>query len=73
MSEDSRTSFVVSDGHLSDDEDAEKMHKELKPKTKNTFGDRWCFDPRVSSFNTKRGTYCMVIIDTNLKLPLPLI
>lgn len=66
----SRTSFVVSDGYLSDDEDAERMNKEVKPKIECQFGERWTFDRTEGPFAGKKKLHCMVLVDCKGRLPM---
>lgn len=66
------TSFIVSDGHMSDDQDADTPI--AKPIFENRFGDKWVFTPK--DYKTKEhkfqlNNFSMIILDGNRNLPLP--
>ena len=62
VSSDSCKSFLVSDGHLSEDEEQEKIYKPLKLNIETFFGERWSFTRQNFDIKTKHtpSSYAMI-------------
>lgn len=72
VSEDSKNSFIVSDDHLSDDEDQDRERKDIKPKINTNFANRWYFKGRAISqqAHINLEAYTMALVESKNKLPM---
>lgn len=65
-------SFIVSDGHISDDQDADTPV--AKPTYENRFGDKWVFSPKdykIKEQKLQLDNFIMIVFDGDKTLPLP--